>query len=52
MIEGRREDDEGRNAEGRIEIPVILDRAAILDAEDGIVQGSYAYEARERIPGP
>jgi hypothetical protein len=44
--------NEGRDEEGRREIPVILDREAIRDAEDGIIQGRYAFEARERIPGP
>ena len=44
--------NEGQRNEGRREIPEILDREAIRDAEDGIIQGRYAFEARERIPGP
>ena len=44
--------NEGRDEEGRREIPEILDREAIRDAEDGIIQGRYAFEARERVPGP
>ena len=41
-----------RSNEGLREIPEILDREAIRDAEDGIIQGRYAIEAAERIPGP
>ena len=42
--------NEARDDEER-EIPEIPDRAAIMDAEDGINIGRYAHEARERIPG-